>query len=64
MKAMKRSEFLDVPLTLAFILRGHTYSIQAFLDDLETLLKDHPDVRIVHREASPGRLWIKREGEP
>ena len=53
---------IEPALSIAFVLRGSTSSIYGVGKQLSGILKDYPDVSVIHSKSSVNKLWIV-EGE-
>jgi hypothetical protein len=52
----------EVRANLGLVLRGDIFDLKTFSEGLDRLLIETPTVRLVHRQVSASRLWLK-EGD-
>ena len=52
----------ELKANLGLVLRGDVIVLKALMADLDRLLRDKPELQIVHRHVSASKLWI-REGD-
>lgn len=56
------TEITELKANLGLILRGDVIVLKAFMADLDGLLRDNPELQVIHRHVSASKLWI-REGD-
>ncbi len=56
------ADLANVRTNLGLVLSGDVEVVKAYLEDLAAYLKESPGIRVIFREISGDRLWI-RKGE-
>ena len=49
---------ISINTNLAFVLRGDVLEIREIAQEVNRLLSNHHDVKLVHKQISVNRLWI------
>jgi hypothetical protein len=49
----------ELKANLGIVLRGDFVELRTFLVRLDGLLDDSPDVKLVHKQVSASKLWLK-----
>lgn len=53
---------LTINANLAIVIRGELMAIKEVADVIERILSVNPEVRVIHKQVSVSKLWIK-EGD-
>lgn len=56
-------EIKNITINLALVIKGEVDQMKMVASDIEEILRDYPDVKVIYQTQSGGNLWIK-EGEP
>jgi len=52
----------ELKANLGIVLRGDVIILKSFMAELDGLLRDNPELQVVHRHVSASKLWIN-EGD-
>ncbi len=58
------NELTEIKANLGFVIRGELETLQDLSRFIQSYLDTHPQVRIVHSQASASKLWINEGDEP
>jgi hypothetical protein len=53
----------SINVNLALVLRGEVLEIREIAQALDRLLTDRPGVKLIHKQTSANKLWIKNGDE-
>ena len=52
----------ELKANMGIVLRGDVIALKGFVERLDELIAEAPDMQLVHKHISASKLWI-REGE-
>lgn len=53
----------ELKANLGLVVRGEVVALKSFLERLDGLISETPEVQLVHKHVSASKLWIKEGGE-
>ena len=56
------SERMEMKANLGLVIRGEIVALKGFVERLDGLISETPDVQLVHKHVSASKLWVK-EGD-
>ena len=57
------SERMEMKANLGLVFRGEVVALKGFLERLDELTSETPEVQLVHKHVSASKLWVKEGGE-
>ena len=57
------TEEMSVKANLGLVLRGEIVALKSFVERLDGLISETPEVRLIHKHVSASKLWVKEGGE-
>ena len=48
---------------MGIVLRGDVIALKGFVERLDELIAESPDMQLVHKHISASKLWIREGGE-
>jgi hypothetical protein len=57
------TEEMSVKANLGLVLRGEIVALKGFVERLDGMISETPDVQLVHKHVSASKLWVKEGGE-
>lgn len=55
------TNYTEIKANFAIVLRGDILAIRDVTAGLDLLLKQQPDIKVVHQMTSASKLWISEE---
>lgn len=57
------TEEMSVKANLGLVLRGEIVALKGFVERLDGMISETPEVQLVHKHVSASKLWLKEGGE-
>ena len=52
----------ELKANLGIVLRGDVIALKGFVERLDELISESPEVQLVHKHVSASKLWLKEGG--
>lgn len=60
---MKEHQNTELKANLGIVLRGDIVALRGFVERLDGLISEMPEMQLVHKHVSASKLWVKEGGE-
>ena len=57
------TDYTEVKANFAIVLRGDIFALREITAGLDLLLASNPGIKVVHKQTSASKLWIKEGSE-
>ena len=56
-------ERMEMKANLGLVVRGEIVALKGFVERLDGMISETPEVQLVHKHVSASKLWVKEGGE-